>query len=75
MNVEKDKVVAAVVTFNRLELLKQSINALRNQSKKPDAILVVNNSSTDGTGEWLERSGGQASGRANECFSRGFRQS
>lgn len=50
----KDESVAAVViTFNRLELLKEVLSAVKNQSRKPDKIIVVNNSSTDGTSEWL----------------------
>lgn len=47
------KIIACVVTFNRLELLKKVVNGLRNQTYKIDEILVVNNSSTDGTEEWL----------------------
>lgn len=47
-------VAAVVVTYNRLSLLKECIEALRNQSRKADAIIVVNNGSTDGTKEYLE---------------------
>lgn len=46
-------VAACIVTFNRLPLLKQVLPAIQNQSRKPDIIFVINNSSTDGTGEWL----------------------
>lgn len=49
-----DKIAAVVVTYNRLELLKKVINALREQTHKIDKIIIVNNSSTDGTKEWLE---------------------
>lgn len=49
-----EKSIAVVVTFNRLHLLKECIKALRNQTTKPDAILVVNNGSTDDTGNWLQ---------------------
>ena len=45
--------VAVVVTFNRLALLKNCIGALRQQKEETPTILVVNNSSTDGTNEWL----------------------
>ncbi|MBX3044653.1 MAG: glycosyltransferase [Candidatus Kapabacteria bacterium] len=45
---------AAIVTYNRLDFLKKLIIALNNQSRKPDRIIVVNNSSTDGTSEFLE---------------------
>lgn len=44
---------AVVVTFNRLELLKQVIKGLRNQTRKLDNIIIINNNSSDGTEEWL----------------------
>jgi GT2 family glycosyltransferase len=47
-------IATVVVTYNRLGLLKECIAALRNQTLKPDAIIVVNNGSTDGTKLWLE---------------------
>lgn len=50
-----EKVIAVVVTYNRQALLSECINALRNQTRKPDAILVVNNGSTDNTLQWLEQ--------------------
>lgn len=50
-----DKVVAVVVTYNRVQLLSQCITALRNQTREIDQILVVNNGSTDGTEEWLRQ--------------------
>ncbi|WP_256010007.1 glycosyltransferase family 2 protein [Desertivirga xinjiangensis] len=46
-------IAAVVVTYNRLALLKDCIEALRHQTYKLDAIFVINNSSTDGTEEWL----------------------
>jgi GT2 family glycosyltransferase len=49
-----EKIIAVVVSYNRQKLLSECINALRNQSQKLDAILVVNNGSTDGTEEWLK---------------------
>jgi GT2 family glycosyltransferase len=49
-----NKIAAVVVTFNRLELLKKVIENLRKQTRKLDAIIVVNNSSTDGTELWLQ---------------------
>ena len=48
------RIAANIVTYNRLGFLKEIIEALRNQTKKLDAIIVVNNSSTDGTKDWLE---------------------
>jgi len=44
---------AVIITFNRITILQEIIDAIRNQSRKPDAIIVVNNSSSDGTLEWL----------------------
>lgn len=49
------KVLITVVTYNRLELLKKLIAALKNQTYKPSNILIVNNSSTDNTLEWLDK--------------------
>jgi rhamnopyranosyl-N-acetylglucosaminyl-diphospho-decaprenol beta-1,3/1,4-galactofuranosyltransferase len=49
-----NKICAIVVTFNRINLLKDVIKSLRNQSFKLDEILVVNNNSSDGTKEWLD---------------------
>ena len=48
------KIAAVVVTYNRLELLKKCLNSLRNQTHKLDEIIVINNSSGDGTLEWLQ---------------------
>ena len=46
------KVVAIVVTYNRLEMLKQCIDAIMKQTIRCD-ILLVDNCSTDGTREWV----------------------
>ena len=46
------KIVAVIVTYNRISLLKECINALLTSSIVPD-ILIVNNASTDGTKEYL----------------------
>ena len=48
---KKHSVCAVVVTYNRLELLKQCVEALRGQSAGCD-ILIVDNASTDGTAQW-----------------------
>lgn len=48
-----DLIFAVVVTHNRVGLLKQCIQALRNQVKKVDQIIVINNGSTDDTAAWL----------------------
>jgi len=49
-----NKVAAIVVTYNRLELLKQVVNGLLNQTLQPSKIIIINNNSSDGTKEWLE---------------------
>ena len=48
------KIIAVVVTYNRLALLQRTIAALKTQTRPLDAIVVVNNGATDGTAEWLE---------------------
>lgn len=49
MNAQDNSVCAIVVTFNRLDMLRECLTALQNQTIAPDRILVVNNASTDGT--------------------------
>ncbi len=49
-----EKVIAVVVTYNRQVLLSECIAALRRQTRRLDAILIVNNGSTDTTEKWLE---------------------
>ena len=48
-----ERVCAVVVTYNRKELLRECLEALKGQTRKVDHILVVDNASTDGTGEML----------------------
>ncbi len=43
-----------IVTYNRLELLKECIYKVENQTIKPNRIVIVNNNSTDGTTEYLD---------------------
>lgn len=50
-----EKVIAVVVTYNRQKLLSECIAALRKQSRRLDAILIVNNGSTDNTEQWLQQ--------------------
>lgn len=50
------RVAAVVVTFNRLPLLQRLVARLREVEELTE-ILVVDNASTDGTGEWLSRTG------------------
>ena len=51
-NEKKSNIAAVVVTYNRLELLRQCVEALRTQTSSCD-ILIVDNASTDGTAQWL----------------------
>ena len=48
-----NKVVAIVVTYNRIELLKENIEALIHQTHECD-VLIIDNASTDGTQEMVE---------------------
>ncbi|HYO21994.1 MAG TPA: glycosyltransferase family 2 protein, partial [Flavisolibacter sp.] len=47
------KIIAVIVTYNRLGLLKKCITAVSEQTRKPDNIIVINNGSTDDTQVWL----------------------
>lgn len=49
-----ESIAAVVVTYNRLALLKNCLQAIKSQTRKPDIILVINNGSTDGTSQWLD---------------------
>ena len=48
------KTVAVVVTFNRKELLRESLEALKKQLNLGLSILVVDNNSTDGTYDFIK---------------------
>lgn len=48
------KVVAVVVTYNRLLLLKENVDALLNQSYKSLDIMIIDNASSDGTEEYIK---------------------
>lgn len=50
-----NKIAAIIITFNRLELLKKVLTSVKKQTRKPDSIIVVNNNSSDGTKEWLDK--------------------
>ncbi len=43
------RVVAVIVTWNRRALLHESVTAVTGQTRRPDAVVVVDNASTDGT--------------------------
>ena len=47
------KLGVVIVTYNRLALLKECVNACQKQTKKFTKIYIVNNASTDGTAEYL----------------------
>lgn len=47
------KIAAIVVTCNRKNLLHILLKSLMNMTRKPDAIIVVDNGSNDGTGEFV----------------------
>ena len=47
------RVVAVVVTWNRRDLLAESLRALQAQTHQLDQIVVVDNASDDGTAELL----------------------
>ncbi len=48
-------VVAVVVTWNRRDLLVESLTALESQTHRPRQVVVVDNASTDDTAELLAR--------------------
>lgn len=48
------KIAVIIVTYNRLELLKECIEACQKQTYLFEEICVVNNASTDGTTEYLQ---------------------
>lgn len=43
-----------VVTYNRINLLRENIAALNAQTTLPDKIIIVNNHSTDSTAQYLD---------------------
>ncbi len=51
----KKKIAVVLVTYNRLSLLKECVFALQKQTHKVDKIFIINNNSTDGTENWLNK--------------------
>jgi rhamnopyranosyl-N-acetylglucosaminyl-diphospho-decaprenol beta-1,3/1,4-galactofuranosyltransferase len=49
-----ETVAVVIVTFNRADLLTGMLDGLARQTRKPDAVFVVDNASTDHTREVLE---------------------
>lgn len=52
---KQQKIAAVVVTYNRLPLLRQCLEALKVQTAELSSIWVIDNASTDGTGEAICR--------------------
>ncbi len=50
---DQPRVIAVVVTYNRRDLLAESLSAVLAQSRAPDAVIVMDNASTDGTAEMV----------------------
>ncbi|MET3368792.1 UNVERIFIED_CONTAM: rhamnopyranosyl-N-acetylglucosaminyl-diphospho-decaprenol beta-1,3/1,4-galactofuranosyltransferase [Jeotgalibacillus campisalis] len=48
-------VVAVVVTYNRRELLQTTLEGIVAGTRVPDAVVIVDNASTDGTTEFLQQ--------------------
>lgn len=48
------KINCVVVTYNRLALLKECVQALKAQTLPPTELWIIDNCSTDGTKEWLD---------------------
>ena len=59
------KVLAAIVTHNRRDLLARCLDALDAQTRRPDAVLVIDNASSDGTAEMLAARGTWRIGQPN----------
>lgn len=51
---EPRRVTVAIPTFNRLELLKRSVESARSQGYEDLEIIISDNASTDGTQEYLQ---------------------
>ena len=51
------KIAAVVVTYNRKKLLGECLNALLCQTRPLDSIILIDNTSTDGTPQFLKEKG------------------
>lgn len=49
------KITAVVVTFNRLSCIKKVVSCLLSQTYFLQQIIIIDNGSTDGTREWLDK--------------------
>jgi GT2 family glycosyltransferase len=52
------RIATVIVTYNRNKLLKKCIKAIQNQTVQINSIYVINNGSTDGTSDWLDKQKG-----------------
>src|SRR4051795_4393892 len=50
----RETVAVVVVTFNRADLLGRTLDGLAAQTHEPDAVIIVDNASTDHTREVLD---------------------
>jgi len=50
-----NSIAVVIVTFNRVDLLKECIASVRTQSFTDFQIIVINNGSTDNTKDWLKK--------------------
>ena len=57
-DMRKSSVAIGIVTYNRLEMLRECLDAVNQQTLAADEIIVVDNGSTDGTQEWLSNQSG-----------------
>ncbi|MGN0006939.1 MAG: glycosyltransferase [Alistipes sp.] len=48
------EIAAIIVTYNRLDLLKRCVEALKSQTYQNFDIIIINNGSSDGSKEWLD---------------------
>jgi GT2 family glycosyltransferase len=66
------RILAAIVTYNRSKLLERCVDHILAQTRKPDGLVVINNSSTDDTEEMLTRKGVDFITQANLGGAGGF---
>jgi rhamnopyranosyl-N-acetylglucosaminyl-diphospho-decaprenol beta-1,3/1,4-galactofuranosyltransferase len=66
------KVLAAIVTYNRCNLLERCLYHIQNQSRKPDEVIVINNGSTDNTESFLKKNNIKHINQSNKGSSGGW---
>lgn len=54
INRQNDYLVILVATYNRIKLLKKTINSIKKETKTPHEIIVIDGGSNDGTIEYLK---------------------